>query len=285
MSNRRIMFSLIMATYGRIEEIAIFLESILQQSFDLSLVEVIIVDQNENGELADIIEKYSALLNVIHINSNVKGLSFNRNIGLKIAKGDIIGFPDDDCTYYPDTLSTLSKLFTRNGKVDALLGQILDEKTGKKIIRNWKNDSFVINKFNFFLNYSSITIFVRKNNILFDEDLGVGKFFGSYEDADYVLQLLVNNLHIEYIPDVKVWHPEPKEQVVNFKKVYSYGLGFGALVYKHLSFSVILLFMQSIIYHSFNLAKAIFFLDGTFFKKSWLSIKSRFVGLYLYATR
>ena len=279
-------FSLIMATYGRKDEIGLFLESLLlQEKTNLSEVELIIVDQNDKISLDDLCQTYSDKLNIIHIKSDKKGLSLNRNIGLKIAKGEYIAFPDDDCTYYSDTLYKVKQYFESYQDVDVVLGRIIDRKTGKKIIRDWKDVQYSVNRSNFFFSYSSITIFARKNDILFDEELGVGCFFGSNEDADYVWQMLDKNMKLEYTPIIEVWHPEPKEQEINYKKVYSYGLGFGALIYKHLSLSAIWLFIQAQGYHFTK-----FILNATKWnkqemKKSWLSLTSRFKGIYLYATK
>ena len=49
-------FSLIMATYGREKEVDSFLKSIKKSNYDLELVEVIIVDQNDKISLNPIVE-------------------------------------------------------------------------------------------------------------------------------------------------------------------------------------------------------------------------------------
>lgn len=283
--HKEIIFSLIMATYGRKGEIALFLDSLLIQKFPMEKVEVIIVDQNDEIDLADIFNKYSKLLNLIYIKSERKGLSLNRNLGLKKAAGKYIAFPDDDCTYYSDTLSNVYTLFRKYHDVDVLLGRIIDREHNKNIIRNWSSNEFKITRNNFFLNYSSITIFTKKNNLLFDEKLGVGTYFGSNEDADYVFNILKNNKKIYYTPKIEVWHPEPKEQKVNYNKIYSYGLGFGALVIKHFSFSMLFLFIQAIGYHSIKLLYSLLKLNKIEMKKSWISILSRFKGAYKYAVK
>ena len=71
-----------MATYGREKEVESFLNSLKKSNYDLSLVEVIIVDQNDKIDLNHIIERHNDL-NIKHIKSTVKGLAKNRNIGLE----------------------------------------------------------------------------------------------------------------------------------------------------------------------------------------------------------
>ena len=47
-----------MATYGREREVESFLNSLKKSNYDLSLVEVIIVDQNDKIDLNHIIERH-----------------------------------------------------------------------------------------------------------------------------------------------------------------------------------------------------------------------------------
>jgi len=278
-------FSLIMATYGREKEVDLFLKSITEQNYDISKVEIIIEDQNDTINLDKIIKKYHNILNIKHIRSNKKGLSYNRNIGLKLATGKYIAFPDDDCRYYPDTLLEVKECFSQNKNIDVVLGKIYDRKTKKNIIRKWKNYSFKINIWNFFLSYSSITIFTKKNSIRFDNNLGVGTFFGSYEDADYILELLKSKKYIIYCPNVQVFHPDLSAKVMNNEKVYSYGLGFGAFVRKHLSLPIFYLFVKVIAYHVVKLLFGIFTFDKEEIIKRYLSIVSRIRGFLIYENK
>ena len=50
-------FSLIMATYGRKDEVGCFLESLMNSNYPMDKVEVIIVDQNKEIDLEPIISK------------------------------------------------------------------------------------------------------------------------------------------------------------------------------------------------------------------------------------
>lgn len=286
MYSSAIKFSLIMATYGRKKEIEDFLDSILEQEkFDINELEIIIVDQNDVIILDDLCEFYKDRLNLIHIKSDKKGLSLNRNIGLKIAKGQYVAFPDDDCRYYSDTLYQVKNYFDKNKDISLVLGRIIERSSEKNIIRSWKNYNYSVNLTNFFTSFSSITIFSKRKDIYFDETLGVGTFFGSCEDADYIWQILNCRDKIVYTPDIDVWHPEPEEKEINYNKVYSYGLGFGALIYKHMSISAAWLFIQSVGYHFINLLLNLIKLNKKGAKKSWLSLTSRFKGLYLYAIK
>lgn len=244
-------FSLIVATCGRDKEVERLLKSFTQLDYDLNLVEIYIIDQNDTINLKPIIRKYIPTLQIHHIHSPRKGLSYNRNIGLREAKGDIIAFPDDDCTYYPDTLNKVNDAFDEYADASLLLGQIIDRKTGEKIIRKWSDQPFSLNFYNFYTSFSSITMFVKNEGEkqFFDEQLGSGEYLGSCEDADYIVQKLNQKRKIFYFPEIQVWHPNQKNSEFSESKIASYGRGFGAFARKNLCLPIAALFMEVVIYH------------------------------------
>jgi len=273
-------FSLIVATYGRKVEIDNLLKSLILQNYNLSLVEIFIVDQNDKINLLPIIEKYRSFLLIHYLKSNKKGLSYNRNLALSKVNGDIVAFPDDDCCYYPDTLTNVNKFFDNYPNVDVVLGKIYNRKTHNNVIRKWNKKMIKINLFNFYFNYSSITIFTKKNNKFFDINLGVGTKFGSYEDADYIIQLLKQNKLIMYYPFIEVWHSDQNVNFMDKNKIYCYGLGFGAICKKHIGFFSLILFFEALIFHLIKLVFALFKGDFTQVYKRLLSIISRIEGFF-----
>lgn len=271
--------SLVMATYGRKDEVEQFLYSIVCSNYNLEYVEIIIVDQNEEDLLDRIIKKYMKKIKILHIKSEVKGLSLNRNIGIKYSKGSIIAFPDDDCKYISNTLSMVEEYFEKNRNVYALMGRILDE-DGNDCIRKWPNKTIEINKNNFYTKVSSITLFKRNNkDFLFDENLGVGTYFGSNEDADIIYNLLDKNNKIIYNPKLVLYHPKPSKKL-NLNKVESYGRGFGAFVRKNLDVHTFILSIKVFVYHTLNLIYGLITFNKYKLTYSYLSLKSRINGFY-----
>jgi len=275
------LISLVMATYGRYEEIDRFILSLANQELAAEKFELIIVDQNDVIEISDIVERYKYKLNIRHIRSKKKGLSFNRNIGLQYAKAELVGFPDDDCTYYPDTLSSvLEKL--HNPKINAVFGAIRDRQ-GKDIIRKWPSTSTHLNRWNFFFLYSSITLFCRKKDILFNELLGAGCFFGSYEDADFTYQLVKCKGGCVYYPDVQVWHPPIGITEFSSEKNISYSLGFGGFCASHKwDIYILRIFFLSIAYHFALAIYEAITLQKQKSAKRWSSVFYKIVGFLKY---
>ena len=89
--------SVIVPVYNTEKYLDDCLNSLISQ--DIDNFEVIIVDDNSTDNSLDIIKKYCSLLpevfSHIHLDNN-NGVSIARNIGLKYAKGEYIGFVDSD---------------------------------------------------------------------------------------------------------------------------------------------------------------------------------------------
>ena len=190
MPNNKYEISLIMATYGRISAPVMFISRLLESNFDLREVELIIIDQNQDDKLfnviKDFLEDQQVPIKKIYKKINQKGLANARNYGLKYATGKIIAFPDDDCCYFPDTLSIVNEYFKKYSSVDSIMGKVVDE-NGKDIIRKWPITAKKITKFNFYTKFSSVGWFLERKsleNMSFCKELGAGCFFGSAEDAD-----------------------------------------------------------------------------------------------------
>ena len=224
-------FSLIMATLGRFDEIRIFLDSIDLQNY--TDFELIIVDQNEENILGDIILPYKKKFYINHIRIKEKGLSLARNVGIKYAKGDIIAFPDDDCIYSLGILDFVNKFFIENKNVDFLTFRLRDKETGDDANLRWYNRDVEITSKNIFRTVISPSIFIRVKNIndvFFDENLGVGRRYGSGEESDMVLELLYRGYKGMFLNNFIIYHPNKKDSI---NKIYSYGLGYGATLKKH----------------------------------------------------
>ena len=236
-------YSLIIATLGRKKELLELIESIKNSDYETNNLEIIIVDQNEKGFLDKELSKFENL-NIKHIHSDIKGLSYNRNIGLSYASGDIICFPDDDCKFYENTLNEVSNILL-SSNIDFCMGQIYDRETKKDVIKKWSKKEFKVNRFNSYFINSSITMFIKKEYILnFDENLGVGARFGSCEDADLIYRILENKAKGIYTPKIELWHPEPNYQEISLEKVKNYASGFGYFVRKNTDvIKVLLLFL------------------------------------------
>ena len=131
----RIKISAIIATYNREKYIPGVLESLLKQTLDKNLFEIIIVDNNCTDNTQNICRKYiedHKELNIRYIFETQQGLSHARNCGINNSGTDLITFVDDDAFLSENFLKTCVQYFEKNPSVHAIGGKILLNYEGEK---------------------------------------------------------------------------------------------------------------------------------------------------------
>lgn len=226
-------FSLIMGTLGRTDEIRRFLASL--QTQDYRAFEVFIIDQNFDNRLAPIVAEYERYFALHHIRSE-KGLSRARNIGLPLAGGDLVAFPDDDCWYPEGLLKYVATRFHNDAGMAGLTGRFTDEDGNAE--GHWLEESQVLNRYNVWRGAISFSIFLRRSLVdrigPFDEDLGVGSGtpWGAGEETDYLLRGLNLGARIEFDHDLILHHPVKGRSFdqAALERQNSYEAGFGRVI-------------------------------------------------------
>lgn len=277
-------FSIVIPTIGRKKELEKLLESIKQQNY--KKIEVIIVDQNQDNRLIEVVKKYKPIFTLKHYKVKFKGASKARNYGAQKASGEIINFPDDDCIYEKNTLKKVSEIFTANNNIDALFGKVKDQEN-KKDILYFKKSSGKVKKSNIYKTTIETSMFIKlkifKEIEMFDENLGVGTYFGAEEGADLVCRLLYKNYNLQYIADNFFFHPNKKEEE-NIKRAYSYGIGFGGMAYKHIIeykkiYPAILYLIMKIGKNIFCIIYGIITINTKKIRYNYYSLKGKMVGI------
>ncbi|MGC1679404.1 MAG: glycosyltransferase family A protein [Candidatus Binataceae bacterium] len=223
-------FSLIVATLGRVTELARFLACLDQQTF--RDFELIVVDQNPDDRLDPIVGAYVNSYPLHHLRAS-PGVSRARNLGMGQARGEIVGFPDDDCWYLPGTLERLAKAFEEQPEADGLTGPCIDD--SGVILRRGPRTAARLTKYNLFPRTCAVTMFLRRDRIAslggFDETLGPGSGtpWGSAEDHEYIARALAAGALITYHPDLGVCHADAPhafdEHEIQKERAYSRGEG------------------------------------------------------------
>ncbi len=232
------LFSLIIPSLGRREEVKLLLRSIEAQS--CRDFEVILVDQNDDDLLGDICREFASRLPLTRLRIEPSGVSRARNYGLGFARGTIINFPDDDCEFTSNLLVRVADILRDRPETDAVFARAIDPISKESSVTKFARESQPVTTANLYHTTVEFTMFARRS--LFkevgplDESLGVGTFFGAEEGADFVLRALYLKKRLHYDATLEIYHVQKiarydaKEQA----RAYNYGKGFGRLAVKHL---------------------------------------------------
>ena len=226
-------FSLILCTVNRDQVVREYFESLVRQQ-DPPSFEVILIDQNTDDRLLPIIADFEKLFPIRRYTAT-PGLSHARNLGLNYAEGEIIAFPDDDCTYPENLLKSVSDYLSAE-HIDGV-SILVTDRQGRIYTSFMNRSSCRISFSNVWSCGVSISIFIKRQavgDIRFDESLGVGSgtVYGSGEETDFLLNLLKERKLLDFCPDIVVNHPLFLGPWT-VKRGYLYGNGMGRVLRKH----------------------------------------------------
>lgn len=230
--------SIIIPTINRINELESLLYSIQTYVKNITY-EVIIIDQNPKGYLDFLMYKFKDELNITHHLVDFKGLSKAKNFGVKIAKGDYLTFPDDDCKVFQETYSKALKLIDSKN-VDIVFGRCIDD-LGNDSVLNFKKESFYLNKNSMLGAFVEATGVIHKKvfekGFFFDEKMGAGCFHGAEEGYDWLYRIFTDsNFKVYYSTDIVFYHPQvilDKGSTQTVKRAFTYSCGNAYLCKKH----------------------------------------------------
>lgn len=247
--------SLIVSTLGeRPQDLAALLHSLVPQA--QYVAEVIIVDQHRDLSLVPaLLKRFQPALPIRYTRSQ-RGLSRARNLGVPLATGSLVAFPDDDCVYPDGLLKWVSDFFDICHRHDILAVGVQDA-DGARSGNRWLQDRCDIRPLNALRTTFSSSLFIRKRVAVtdkFDVRLGVGAGtpYGSGEETDYVLRLMRAGARARFDRTRHVIHPrrDMLSGTSSIARARSYGFGTGHVLRLH---------MLSILWASFltyNVARA-----------------------------
>jgi len=230
------LFSLILSTKGRVNELEKFFRSLSAQT--VQDFEIILVDQNDDDRLAHLVKDLKFDRPPIYLKSS-GGLSKGRNDGLAHATGEIVGFPDDDCCYPPQLLQHVALFFDTHPDYGFLSGRSFADDGGDAVSRHATNAS-PIRRETIYTQCIEFAFFLRRADLgamRFDENMGVGSVapWQSDEGPDLMLRMMERGIRGYYDPQYGVWHPRPicsyDDRAID--RSYRYACGSGYFLRKH----------------------------------------------------
>ncbi len=221
------LFSIIIPTYNRIEQLKFCLESIGNLHMKDFSYEIIVIDDGSTDSTTDYLSEIKEN-NFSFFRNRGKGPSAARNMGAQKADGKYLVFLDDDCSVPSDWLikyNNLLKTFT-----DCVVGGSVLDATGHPISRVMEFVTLFhetdLNKIN------GKAQFLTSNNLLcerlvflqsggFDEGFG----FAGGEDREFIYRLIANNTKVFFQPEIQIYHHHRLSIKRLVKQQINYGRG------------------------------------------------------------
>ena len=273
---------------------------ILQKSIDSffkyndlgSEIEYILVDNSPEDERVSQKLSEETLQKIIYIPTDNNGFGAGNNMGVSVAKGEIIAFINPDIIFIEPLFSKVYNKFRENNQLGMMGGKLLydDLSSGFSYYYDYQY-SFVkkwsiklCNRINYFnpkkMYISGANIFIRKDLFvlsgLFDENI-----FMYYEEPDLTRRLnKLGDYVIEYDKKIKMIHLERKStpNSINsvkyeFESALYYGKKYNLNYNKKIKFEYHYLLLKMSIYKYLNKEKyeslklSCEYLNNNFFKK------------------
>ncbi|WP_457027903.1 glycosyltransferase family 2 protein [Kitasatospora sp. P5_F3] len=240
--------SVVIATHNRPELLRQCLDSVLR--IDSPQYEVLVVDNAPAGDDAKTLIRERYADRVRYLREPVAGLARAHNLGLAVARGELIAFTDDDTLVDRHWLSSLVAAFADDPAAGCVTGLILpaELQTAAQAAlqqhggydkgfnpRRWSLDlppgdplfPFTAGQFGSGANMAFRTQLLRTLGG-FDPATGVGTPAHGGDDLLAFFRIVTAGHVLSYQPDAIVWHRHRRTADALPAQLYGYGAGLGA---------------------------------------------------------
>jgi glycosyltransferase involved in cell wall biosynthesis len=243
--------SVIVCTRNRANAIIPCLDSIAASLAKAAPVdaEIVVIDNGSTNDTSDLVRRWASTC-AFPVNLQLeprKGLSIARNCGIRIARGDLLAWTDDDCRMSESYIKELlrhdaadTELVLRGGRVE--LGDPGDLPVTIKRIQKrtrWSRALHSARHENIGNCLLGCNMAMRRSIAErlgpFDERFGAGSGIPGGEDIDYTFRAYLAGIVIEAVPDMTVYHHHGRKQAADGAQLFrDYTIGGGALYAKYI---------------------------------------------------
>jgi GT2 family glycosyltransferase len=232
--------SVVIPTRNRGDLIRETLDALVENAEDA--LEILVVDQSTDARTRLSVEAVAASNPKVRwCPTGTVGSSAARNVGARLAAGEIVAYCDDDCIVSPGWLDAIRDEFGRSA--DAVYGRLLPyeqaPRTGREVgfKASEQRAEYSAPVPPWYIGHGGNMAF-RRDSLLelggFDPLLGAGGLFGACEDPDIALRLLRRHRKIVYSPAALSFHKHWKDWPAQKRMERAYGIGAGAEFAKYL---------------------------------------------------
>lgn len=206
-------------------------------------LELLVVDQSDGAQTRDELKELGDP-RLRYVQTDTRGVTASRNLGIELSRGDVVAFTDDDCRVPPNWTESLSAVFEADPDVAVVCGRVVvpEDLRSKGFtesfephVREWQG------RYPPFGSDWGITanLSLRKSVVErvgpFDPMLGAGAPLRSGGEPDLLFRVLRAGLKIVNAAEVTVDHLGVRAFGAESQKLMrGYGKGTGAALFKHI---------------------------------------------------
>jgi GT2 family glycosyltransferase len=221
------LFSIIVPTRNRPEQLLNCLNSIACLNYPKDHFEILIVDDGSQAYPASVIKRFKDRLDIILIEQSRSGPAAARNAGARKAKGSYLAFTDDDCMPAQDWLERLRDRFERNPN-DAIGGRTVNALPDNPFAAT---SQIIIDAVYGYKNRDpEKALFFASNNLALPARVfrAVGGFhpgFVTSEDREFCDRLVWKGYGMVYDPEIVIYHAHDLGLASFWRQHLGYGRG------------------------------------------------------------
>jgi GT2 family glycosyltransferase len=217
------MVSVVIAVFNGEATLGAQLEALTQQTYPGDW-EVIVSDNGSTDRSLDVVRSFADRLPGLQIvdASDRRGQCHARNMGARIARGEFIGFTDQDDVVSPGWIGALAEALEDSDMVGGRLETHLLNEPGILAWRDHPHDGLRTSLG--FLPYAEGTNCAVRASVL--QDLGGWRedFYGGGEDVDLSWRVQLSSYRFGYAPDAVVHYRYRSDLRGTARQAYGYGI-------------------------------------------------------------
>lgn len=236
--------SIITAVHNNERCITDCLKSVRSQTY--KDIEHIVIDGGSTDGTLDILNTYKDKIDTL-ISEPDRGVYYALNSGIKIAKGEVIGFLHSDDVYASEnSIKNIMDAFADHD-VESVYGDLdyVSQDNTDKVVRHWKSGPFDRNRLKCGWMPPHPAFFVKKSTYekygYFNTDYGIAadydiimKLLYKHEISAHYIDNVIVRMRLGGISNKDIWHLVRKWQE-DYAIHRAYGLGWSTLLLKNLS--------------------------------------------------